>query len=166
MWKQYAMAVLALGLWACAPEEMAESRDGAQSTEVLSQRAALTATASYDTTLKVPRCIGVASGCDTSSLVNGRGQVGPELNAPNTLGGTCPDGNVGTYRSDESVERVKVYTTDGSNLAPGKQVTVEVDVWAYFSSGTGRPPSAPRRCGWWGSTTWRPSPRAIRIPWH
>ncbi|WP_309890693.1 hypothetical protein [Archangium sp.] len=93
--------------------------------------AALTVTASYDSTLKVPRCSGVASGCDTGSLVNGRGPVGPELNAPNTLGGTCPDGTTGTYHSDESLERVKVYTTDGSNLAPGKQVTVEVDVWAY-----------------------------------
>ncbi|HLM46113.1 MAG TPA: RCC1 domain-containing protein, partial [Myxococcaceae bacterium] len=130
------MAVLALGLWACAPEEMAESRDGAQSTEVLIQGAALTATASYDSTLKVPRCSGVTSGCDTGSLVNGRGPVGPELNAPNTLGGTCADAINGTYRSDESLERVKVYTTDGTHLAPGKQVTVEVDVWAWsgFSS--------------------------------
>jgi alpha-tubulin suppressor-like RCC1 family protein len=92
---------------------------------------ALTATASYDSTLKVPRCSGVASGCDSGSLVNGRGPVGPEFNAPNTLGGSCADGISGAYRSDESVERVKVYTTDGTNLAPGKQVTLEVEVWAY-----------------------------------
>jgi alpha-tubulin suppressor-like RCC1 family protein len=105
-------------------EEQSRSETGATS-------AALTATASYDSILKVPRCIGVASGCDTGSLVNGRGPVGPELNAPNTLGGTCADGAVGTYHSDESVDRVKVYTTDGTHLAPGKQVIVEVDVWAW-----------------------------------
>ncbi|HZH79216.1 MAG TPA: hypothetical protein VEY88_24530 [Archangium sp.] len=131
MWKQYAMAVLALGLWACAPEEMAERRDEAQTTELLSQRAALTATASFDSTLKAPRCSAVASGCDTGSLVNGRGPVGPELNAPNTLGGTCADGITGVYHSDESLDRVRVYTTDGTNLAPGKQVTIEVNVWAW-----------------------------------
>ncbi len=131
MWKQYAMALLALGLWACEPEELTEKGGEARISEVASQRTALTATASYDSTLKVPRCIGVASGCDTGSLVNGRGPVGPELNAPNTLGGTCADGTAGAYHSDESLDRVKVSTTDGSNLAPGKQVTVEVDVWAF-----------------------------------
>ncbi|HEX8437336.1 MAG TPA: peptidase M28, partial [Archangium sp.] len=86
------MAVLAVGLWACAREE-------AQTAEFVSQGAALTVTASYDSTLKVPRCSGVASGCDTGSLVNGRGPVGPELNAPNTLGGTCADGSGGRYHS-------------------------------------------------------------------
>ncbi|HEY0096920.1 MAG TPA: hypothetical protein VGB96_21510, partial [Archangium sp.] len=74
----------------------------------------------------------MASGCDSGSLVNGRGPtMGPELNAPNTLGGTCADGTAGAYHNDESVERVKVYTIDGTELAPGKQVTVEVDVWAW-----------------------------------
>jgi hypothetical protein len=38
MWKQYAMAVLAMGLWACAPEKLDEEREGEQSTEVMSQR--------------------------------------------------------------------------------------------------------------------------------
>ncbi len=127
MRKQYAGAILAAGLWACGPGEMTqgqEEKPGATS-------APLTATATYDSTLKVPRCTGVASGCDSGGLVNGRGPVGPELNAPNTLGGTCMDGTAGTYHSDESVDRVKVYTTDGTDLAPGKQVTLEVEVWAW-----------------------------------
>lgn len=95
--------------------------------------AALTVTASYDPTLKVPRCTTVASGCDTGNLVNGRGPLGPELNASNTLGGTCADGLSGTYHSDESLDRVKVYTSDGGDLSPGKQVTIEADVWAFSS---------------------------------
>lgn len=75
MWKQYAGTILAVGLWACEPGEMGAEQPGITS-------AALMATASYDSTLKVPRCTGVASGCDSGGLVNGRGPVGPELNAP------------------------------------------------------------------------------------
>ncbi|HEX8819499.1 MAG TPA: hypothetical protein VF794_06205, partial [Archangium sp.] len=132
MWKPYVMAVLAVGLWACGPGKMGEESEGEQSgPELGTNSAALTATASYDSTLKVPRCLGVASGCDTGNLVNGRGPVGPESNAPNTLGSTCADGTGGGYHSDESLDRVKVYTLDGTDLAPGKQVSVEVDVWAY-----------------------------------
>ncbi|WP_309893915.1 DUF6855 family protein [Archangium sp.] len=94
--------------------------------------AALTVMASYDWALRVPRCTGAASGCDSGGLLlKGRGSVGPEANAPNTLGGTCADGTAGAYHSDESVDRVKVYTTDGTALASGKQVTLEVDVWAW-----------------------------------
>ena len=137
MWKQYIMAALALGLWACGAEEMGKER--AEGTGVLPEEelgvttAELIATASYDPVLRVPRCSSVAEGCDSGSLVNGRGSVGPESNAPNTLGGSCADGTTGTYHSDESIDRVRIYTTDGSQLAPGKQVTIEVTVWAYSS---------------------------------
>lgn len=99
--------------------------------EVDTVAAPLTLAASYDPVMRIPRCMEVASGCDTVDLVNGRGSVGPERNAPNTLGGSCADDIHGEYTRDESIERVKVYTADGTPLAPGKQVTIEVDVWAW-----------------------------------
>src|SRR6185369_12906026 len=34
---------------------------------------------------------------------------------------------------DESNARIRVFTTDGSNFAPGKTVTVQATVWAYSS---------------------------------
>jgi alpha-tubulin suppressor-like RCC1 family protein len=130
MWKQYVMAGLAVGLWACGP---GEGGGGVSEEELGVTTAKLVATASYDSALRVPRCSSVAEGCDSGSLVNGRGSAGPESNAPNTLGGSCADGTSGAYHVDESIDRIRVYTTDGSQLAPGKQVTIEVTVWAYTS---------------------------------
>ena len=46
--------------------------------------------------------------CDSVNLVNGRGIVGPELNAPNNWYGYCPDGNAGGYHSDESIDRMRI----------------------------------------------------------
>jgi PKD repeat protein len=91
--------------------------------------------ASYDASLKAPRCAELGAYCDTGTLVKGRGTMGPEQNAPNTLGGTCVDGNSGTYQSDESLERIRISTVDGSALAPGKTVKVEMSVWSW-STGT------------------------------
>ena len=86
--------------------------------------------AAFDWALGVPRCAGPAASCDSGSLLAGRGPLGPEPNAPNTLDG-CADGGAGTYLIDESVERVRVSTLDGAALAPGKAVRVEATVWAY-----------------------------------
>jgi leucyl aminopeptidase len=91
-------------------------------------------TATYDATLKAPKCATVAAGCDSGTLLNGRAGLGPEANAPNTIGATCADGTSGTYHSDESNDRIKVTTNDGTNLAAGKQVTVTATVWAYSST--------------------------------
>ncbi len=44
--------------------------------------------AAYDPILKAPRCATVSPSCDTGTLVDGRGLLGPEPNHPNTLGGT------------------------------------------------------------------------------
>jgi aqualysin 1 len=92
--------------------------------------------ASFDTALKVPVCATLGSYCDTGSLVEGRGTMGPEGSAPNTLGGACPDGNSGTYKTDESLERIRVSTVDGTLMAPGKTVRVEVSVWSWGSGST------------------------------
>jgi alpha-tubulin suppressor-like RCC1 family protein len=123
----YALMTVACG----QPEEGLLGTDEQSVPETGTLSAALMATASYDTTLRVPACSPAAEGCDSGTLVNGRGPVGPELNAPNNLGGSCADGTSGTYHVDESIDRVRLYTTDGSVLAPGKQVTLEVTVWAY-----------------------------------
>jgi leucyl aminopeptidase len=89
-------------------------------------------TAVYDSTLKAPKCGTVGISCDTgASLVIGRATLGPEPNQPNTINNSCADGTSGTYHSDESNDRLKILTTDGSNFAAGKSVTVQATVWAY-----------------------------------
>ena len=92
--------------------------------------------ATYDTTLKAPKCATVGAFCDSGTLLNGRATKGPESNAPNTINGTCADGTSGTYHSDESLDGLKVSTVDGTALAPGKSVRIDAKVWAYstFSS--------------------------------
>jgi subtilisin family serine protease len=83
--------------------------------------------ARYDPVLKAPRCDTWMDRCDTRGLVQGRGQFrGPELNTPNTVDG-CLDGTR-TESMAESVSRIRVVRQDGSVLAAGKRVRVEVDV--------------------------------------
>ncbi len=94
--------------------------------------------AAYDAALKAPKCATAGKSCDSGpSLLLGRGTMAPgEPNQPNTVGASCADGSSGTFHSDESNDRLKVFTNDGSFLAPGKTVTVQATVWAYstFSS--------------------------------
>ncbi|HSM14792.1 MAG TPA: fibronectin type III domain-containing protein, partial [Thermoanaerobaculia bacterium] len=89
-------------------------------------------TATWDATLQAPKCGAVVNSCDTgASLVLGRAGLGPEPNQPNTINDSCADGTSGSFHSDESNDRVKVYTLDGTSFAPGKQVRVEATVWAW-----------------------------------
>lgn len=91
-------------------------------------------TAAFDTTARAPGCATVGLSCDSGpSLLLGRGTRGPESNAPNTIGASCVDGNGGTFHSDESLDRLRVVTQDGSCLARGKTVRVEATVWAWTS---------------------------------
>ncbi|WP_317987971.1 M20/M25/M40 family metallo-hydrolase [Hyalangium gracile] len=91
-------------------------------------------TATFDATLKAPKCGAAGIGCDSGTLLNGRANLGPEVNKPNTINASCQDGTSGSYHSDESIDRLKVSTTAGTNLAAGKQVTIEATVWAYSST--------------------------------
>ncbi|GAA0722890.1 PKD domain-containing protein [Dokdonella soli] len=105
------------------------------SVSVASGGGALTAT--YNSTLKAPGCSTVGSSCDSGpSLLLGRGTIsgGVEANQPNTINNSCADGTSGTFHSDESNDRLKIATTDGSPLAAGKTVTVTSTVWAYDST--------------------------------
>jgi len=93
--------------------------------------------ATFDATLKVPRCTAVSNVCDTgANLVKGRGTMsgGVESNQPNTINATCADGSSGTFHSDESLDRLRISTTDGSPLAAGKQVKIDAVVWVFNSS--------------------------------
>jgi hypothetical protein len=85
-----------------------------------------------DPVLLAPRCNTVGPSCDTGVLVRGSGTMGPELHAPNTLGASCPDGDYGSYLITSSLEGLRIATTDGRPLAPGRQVTVTASVWASF----------------------------------
>jgi hypothetical protein len=95
---------------------------------------AVVATATYDAARRVPACAAPSSGCDSGTLVNGRGPLGPEPGAPNTLASSCADGASGAYHADESIDRVRVVAVDGGALAAGKLVRVEVTVWAWSSA--------------------------------
>ncbi|HZH18491.1 MAG TPA: Ig-like domain-containing protein [Archangium sp.] len=90
--------------------------------------------ARYDTASRVPRCDGVAALCDSRTLVEGRarpwGYWGVrERNPPNTLDG-CPDGMNGTDEYEETIHRLRVFREDGTPMATGKRVRIEVDVYA------------------------------------
>jgi subtilisin family serine protease len=91
-------------------------------------------TAEYDATLGVPRCSAVAHRCDTTTLVKGRANLGPEPHQPNTLGGTCPDGMSGMAQSSPAINQILVSRVDGTAFAPGKEVKVDVTVWSSVSA--------------------------------
>ncbi|MFY0571307.1 Ig-like domain-containing protein [Archangium lansingense] len=88
----------------------------------------------FDTTLRAPRCTEAGAVCDSGALLNGRGPLGPEPNHPNTLGGSCADGTSGTYHTDESLDRLRVSTVDGTPMATGKTVRVDATAWVYSAS--------------------------------
>jgi hypothetical protein len=90
-----------------------------------------TSAAVYNSSFKAPAC-GVSCGCNSGTLVRGRGTLGGggfEQNASNTLGNTCVDGNSGVYRADESVEKLVLTSSDRSTIVPGSAVKLDVSVW-------------------------------------
>jgi carboxypeptidase family protein/Big-like domain-containing protein len=73
--------------------------------------------ASYDPTFKAPVCEEVGQGCFSST-----GSAGPfEMNQPNTIFSACPDGS-----GAASIESIVVATLDGSPLAAGKAVKINI----------------------------------------
>jgi hypothetical protein len=86
--------------------------------------------ATYDAGLGAPQCTVVGSECSSAALLDGRANLGPESNQPNTLD-TCTDGTSGTYHSDESNDRIVVRTPDGFDFAEGATVEVEATVYAW-----------------------------------
>jgi hypothetical protein len=89
--------------------------------------------ATFDPVLRAPQCAAAGRACDSGSLLAGRDTIdgGPEPNPPNTLGGSCADGPKGRFHLRESIDRVRVQTMDGTALAEGKTVRVDVALWAF-----------------------------------
>jgi subtilisin family serine protease len=105
-------------------------------TASLSFRVENTGNALYSAALKTPVCDQPGSSCDSGVLLLGRARMvnGIEPNNPNTLGGSCSDGSAGSFHADESNDRLRVSSVDGSPLAAGSLARVDATVWAY--SGT------------------------------
>jgi subtilisin family serine protease len=89
-----------------------------------------TGNAAFDPSWGAPSCAPPGSRCDSVWLLEGRGNLGPELHAPNTVSGACVDGTEGTYGASPSLERLVVSRTDGTAFAAGKEVTVQATVRA------------------------------------
>jgi hypothetical protein len=90
--------------------------------------------AAFDAGLQAPVCTAAGRACDSgATLLAGRDTIvgGAEPNQPNTLGGSCADGGKGRFHVRESIDRLRVQTLDGTVLAAGKTVRVDVDVWAW-----------------------------------
>jgi subtilisin family serine protease len=85
----------------------------------------------FDTALQAPRCSTVGNLCDSFALLNGRGSLGPEPNAPNTLNDSCADTTQGTFHVEESVDRIRVVSANGTNFATNGTVRIEVSVWSF-----------------------------------
>ncbi len=94
--------------------------------------------AAYDAALKAPMCGTVENSCDSGTLLTGRDGKGPEPNAPNTIANSCTDGTSGTFHVDESLDSLRVSTTDGTPLAPGKSVRIDAGVWAWTTPSADR----------------------------
>ncbi len=85
----------------------------------------------YDVRLGAPVCAH-GSSCDSRSLLDGRGSLGPGRNQPDTLD-SCTDGDSGTYHSDESNDRIVVTNLSGQGFKEGDTVEIAATVWAWFT---------------------------------
>jgi hypothetical protein len=95
--------------------------------------------AAFDPVLQAPKCGAVGRSCDSGpALLLGRDGKGPEPNQPNTINDSCADGTLGAFHSDESNDRLKVFTLDGGGFTPGKTVRVEATVWAWVTPSSDR----------------------------
>ena len=86
----------------------------------------------YDFQLGAPKCTKVGKACDTMNLINGRGTItnGAEPMLSSTLD-SCVDGNSGSYHKDESIDRIVVRTSDGSDFHGGVEVVIDATVYAW-----------------------------------
>jgi hypothetical protein len=91
--------------------------------------------ATYDFTLKVPKCASTSESCSSGIMLDGRASLGPaeKGHSPNTLQ-TCNDGTNGSYHSDESIDAIKVSSAVGGLLTVGKSVEIEAKVYSYDAS--------------------------------
>ena len=123
------------GTWWAGVHGYAAGSFSITATYTTSSGGCTTTTASYNSTYKAPACTANACACEApSSLLKCRDSIGPEPNQPNTINTSCADGTYGTCHSDESIESIKVATTDGSNFASGKTVNITVTAYCYSTA--------------------------------
>ena len=101
-----------------------------------SSTAVLEVGAAFDAALRVPHCAWIASSCDSGSLLSGRGTVEQEPNRPNTLRGGFPprDDSFSTLAINR-IDRIRVVSASGDELAAGEMVRVEVDTVTSLNPG-------------------------------
>ena len=89
--------------------------------------------ATYDSTLNVPRCVDSVESCSSGVLLNGRASLGPKEqgHSPSTLQASCSDGTNGSYLTDESLEAIKVSSTNGGLLRSGDIAEIEAAVYSF-----------------------------------
>jgi hypothetical protein len=100
-----------------------------QTVTVSQDAAPVVLTAVYDAAFATPACNDIGSGCDSGTLLAGRAAT--EVHAPNTLFNSCPDG-AAPATTLAVISSIRVATIDGTALAPGK--TVRIDVSGFGSS--------------------------------
>ncbi|MHA7630223.1 Ig-like domain-containing protein [Corallococcus sp. M7] len=91
--------------------------------------------AAFDAQWQVPACASVSCRCDSVWLLEGRGALGPELHAPNTLTGSCADGTNRPDLPSPALQRLAVFRDAGDALAEGKRVTIQATVRASHQYG-------------------------------
>eukprot|EP00804_Cyclotella_cryptica_P028860 CCRYP_008443-RA/>CCRYP_008443-RA protein AED:0.06 eAED:0.06 QI:0/0.93/0.88/1/1/1/17/370/2761 len=90
--------------------------------------------AEYDPQLGAPRCFLTGSECSSEGLLDGRGQVGPEPNFPNTID-DCADGNSGAYHTHPSIDTITVKSKNiNADMSEYEAVTVSAIVWSTFGA--------------------------------
>jgi hypothetical protein len=89
--------------------------------------------ASFDPAYQAPACLIPGSSCDSVALLDGRANLGPEPNQPNTINDSCADGTSGSYHNDESNDRIVVSTLDDANFSEGATVRIDATLWAWSS---------------------------------
>ncbi|KAL7486168.1 hypothetical protein ACHAW6_011765 [Cyclotella cf. meneghiniana] len=95
----------------------------------------------YNPNLGAPICYPKSKECSSGNLLIGRGNMGPEPNAPNALD-DCPDGSAGIYKYDESVNKIvvrygRINRQDSDQLITEEDyITIIATVWSFSPDDT------------------------------
>jgi hypothetical protein len=90
----------------------------------------------YNPNLGAPICFPTSKECSSGNLLSGRGNMGPEPNAPNVLD-DCVDGSLGAYKYDESVNKIVVrygrMKSEKSDqlITEEDYITIIATVWSF-----------------------------------
>ncbi len=86
--------------------------------------------ANYDAIYKAPLCPKTRC-CGPGTLIDSRNNIAvkSEINYPNTINSSCPDGSSGSYHVNESVDSILIRTVDDTDIEPNKQVNLYIYAW-------------------------------------